>query len=118
MKRMAGLVALGVLTVTPFAMPAVAQSPKPSDDAPAIFDRSEPTKSKSDAYRFVGKVRKIDHQAGTFELETEEGVVTARPRRELLMAARVGDTVSVPRDENSDVPSASPRVRNRNDRSR
>ena len=118
MKRVAGLVALGVLTVTPFSMPAVAQSPKPSDDAPAIIDRSEPPKSKSDAYRVVGKVRKIDHQTGTFELDTDEGVVTAKPRRDLLLAARVGDTVSVPRDENSDVPNAAPRVRNRNDRFR
>jgi hypothetical protein len=117
MKRVAGLVALSVLAVTPFSMPAVAQSPRPSDDAPAIFDRTEPPKSKSDASRVVGKVRKIDQQAGTFELETEEGVVTAKPRRELLLAARVGDTVSVPRDDN-EVPAASPRGRNRSDRSR
>ena len=118
MKRIAGLVALAVLAVTPFSMPAVAQPPKPSDDPPAIFDRSEPPKSKSDAYRLVGKVRKIDQQAGTFELETDEGVVTAKPRRDLLLAARVGDTVSVPRDDNNEVPAASPRGRNRNDRSR
>ena len=117
MKRLAGLVALGVLAATPMSF-AVAQAPKPSDDAPAIFDRSEPPKSKSDAYRVVGKVRKIDHQAGTFELDTDEGVVTAKPRRELLMAARVGDTVSVPRDPNSDVPSASPRFPRRDNRSR
>ena len=111
MKRLAGLVALAALTAASISLPAVAQPPRPSDDPPPVFDRSDPPKSKSDAYRVVGKVRKIDQQAGTFELETEEGVVTAKPRRELLMAARVGDTVSVPRDENNDVPSASPRPR-------
>jgi hypothetical protein len=110
MKRLAGLVALTILTATPFSLPAVAQSPPPSDDAPAIFDRTESPKSKSDAYRVVGKVRKIDSTAGTLELETAEGIVTAKPRPELLMAARVGDMVSVPRDEN-DAPDASPRSR-------
>jgi len=97
----------GVLVM--LAGPAVAQPSRPSDTPPAaLFDRDKPT-SKSDGDRLVGKVLEIDSQAGAFKLETDEGVVIAKPKPELLRAARVGDVVSVQRPEN-DAASASPRI--------
>lgn len=84
---------------------ALAQ-PRPSSPPPAVFDTEKPT-SKSDAHRVVGKVLEIDQQGGVVKLDTEEGVVMAKPRPDLLRAARVGDTISVPRSEN-EAPSASP----------
>jgi hypothetical protein len=91
------------------AGPALAQPSRPTD-IPEAVDRPERTVSKSDAYRLVGKVLEIDQQAGVVKLQTEEGVVTTKPRPELIRAARVGDTVSVPRPENN-APAVSPRTR-------
>ena len=104
--------AVTVAVLTVIAGPALAQPSKPTEDGPAIlerFERGTPT-SKSDAYRVVGKVLEIDPQAGVVKLQTEEGVVATKPRPELVRAARVGDTISVPRDKDN-APSASPRTR-------
>jgi hypothetical protein len=100
-------VAISLAIVTP----SLAQAPRPPRDVPpAIFDHEE-TKSKSDAMIVVGKVLEIDQSAGTVKLQTDEGVVTAKPRPELLRAARVGDTISAPRPgaprQGADAPSAS-----------
>jgi hypothetical protein len=104
------LSALAALVITALATSAVAQPSRPSDDIPATIERSERPVSKTDAFRFVGKVVEIDREGGVMKLQTEEGVVTVKPRPELLRAARVGEMVSVPRPEN-DAPSASPRTR-------
>lgn len=101
--------AAALVTMGMGAGPAFAQPSRPSDEVPPVIEKSEKPVSKSDAYRVVGKVTHIDQQAGVFKLQTEEGVVTARPAPDLLRAARVGDTVSVPRGDN-DAPSASPRT--------
>src|SRR5205823_643874 len=86
--------AVTLAALTLIASPALAQPSKPSEDGPAIierFERGTPT-SKSDAYRVVGKVVEIDKQGGVVKLQTEDGVVTTKPRPELVRAARVGDT--------------------------
>jgi hypothetical protein len=108
MERLA-LLALALVATVMTTAYSLAQ-PRPPDDVPAAIERSERPKSKSDAYRFVGKVLEIDRGSGVVKLQTEEGVVATKPRPELLRAARVGDTISVPRQE-SDLPSAAPRLR-------
>ena len=109
MERLALLAMALVATVMTTAY-SLAQPSRPPDDVPAAIERSERPKSKSDAYRFVGKVLEIDRESGVVKLETEEGVVATKPRPELLRAARVGDTISVPRQD-SGLPSAAPRLR-------
>ena len=110
MNRLGPAFALAFAAVTLSTAPSLAQSPRPTDDPPVIIDRDDRPKSKSDATRVVGKVLEIDRQKGTVKLQAEEGVVTAKPTAELLRAARVGDTISVPRAENQP-PNASPRTR-------
>jgi len=107
MRSRRHICAIALVMLATVAAPAYAQPSRPSDDIPAAIERSQKPVSKSDAYRVVGKVAEIDKEKGVFKLETEEGVVMAKPRPELLGAARVGDTVSVPRPENQ-TPSASP----------
>ena len=82
-------------------------APRTPDETP-ILDRQEPPRSKSDAYRVVGKVLAVDRERGVLKLSTEEGERDVKPTAQLLQAVRVGDTVSVPRPEDEPV-SASPR---------
>lgn len=106
-KQLSAVALVGIITITG---PALAQPSRPSNDLPATLESSERPTSKSDAYRVVGKVLHIDPATGVVKLQTEEGIVMAKPRPEMVRAARVGDTISVPRPEN-DGPSASPRTR-------
>ena len=101
----AALVATFAITGAAFAQPRPS-NPPPSSPPPAVFDTEKPT-SKSDAHRVVGRVLEIDQQGGVVKLDTEEGVVMAKPRPDLFRAARVGDMISVPRSEN-ETPNASP----------
>jgi hypothetical protein len=109
MTRRKQLSAVALVAMIAITGPALAQS-RPSNGLPATLGSSERPTAKSDAYRVVGKVLDIDQAAGVVKLQTEEGVVMAKPRPELVRAARVGDTISVPRPEN-DAPSASPRTK-------
>jgi hypothetical protein len=101
--------ALALIATLALSVPALAQPSRPTD-IPEAVDRPEKPTSKSDAYRMVGKVLEIDQQKGVVKLQTEEGVVAAKPRPELVRAARVGDTISVPRPDNEQAPSASPQT--------
>jgi len=104
-------IALMALAPLSFAQaPAPTPAPK-DDDVPPLLERfpDAPPKSKSDAYRLVGKVVAIDAAAGSVKLATEEGERTVRPNPQLLAAIRVGDTISVPRAEGPPV-NASPRT--------
>lgn len=102
-----GLIAVALLAN---AQGSLAQAPRTPDDVTPIIERSqEAPKSKSDAYRLVGKVLEIDKAAGTVKLSTEEGERVVRPNAQLLAAIRVGDTISVQRTEEPPV-SASPRT--------
>jgi hypothetical protein len=85
------------------------QAPRTPDDAPPVFERSQdPPRSKSDAYRYVGKVLAIEKDKGMVKLSTEDGERTLKAPAPLLGAIRVGDTISVPRPDDEPV-SASPR---------
>src|SRR5947207_8734676 len=75
---------------------SVAQAPRPADDVAPLF-RTPETRSKTDAYRFVGKVLAVERDKGIVKLATEEGERTVKAPAPLLNAIRVGDTVSVPR---------------------
>jgi hypothetical protein len=75
---------------------AGAQAPRlPGQVIPFQEERTGPP--RSDAYRLVGKVLRIDRAQGVVELETEEGRRTVKAPPMLLAAARIGDTVSVER---------------------
>ena len=111
MKARRDVSALALIAALAVAGPAIAQQPPPRpNDIPEAVDRPERPTSKSDAYRVVGKVLEIDQQGGVVKLQTEEGIVATKPRPELVRAARVGDTISVPRPENQQPPSASPQT--------
>jgi hypothetical protein len=103
----AGLIAVSLIAT---AQSSLAQAPRTPDDVPPIIERAqEAPKSKSDAYRIVGKVLEIDKAGGTVKLSTDEGERVVRPNAQLLAAIRVGDTISVLRQEEPPV-SASPRT--------
>jgi len=109
--------ALTAIALMAFATLSFAQAPAPTpapkdDDVPPLFERSQdaPPKSKSDAYRLVGKVVAIDTASGAVKLATEEGEKTVQPSRQLLAAIRVGDTISVPRADGPPPANASPRT--------
>jgi hypothetical protein len=103
-----GLTLGSVMTVALIA-PATAQKPPASDDVVVPPTRTHPTVGKSDQHRVVGKVVAIDPGRGVIKLATEgEGVVEVPAPAMTVKAARVGETVSVPRDRSS-FPSASPR---------
>ena len=108
--------ALTAIALLAFAPLSFAQAPAPTpapkdDDVPPLLERfpDAPPKSKSDAYRLVGKVVAIDTASGSVKLATEEGERTVKPSPQLLAAIRVGDTISVARAEGPPV-NASPRT--------
>jgi hypothetical protein len=102
-----GLIAVSLVAI---AQGSFAQAPRTPDDVTPIIERSQDTpKSKSDAYRLVGKVLAIDKDGGTVKLSTDEGERVVRPNPLLLAAIRVGDMISVLRQEEPPV-SASPRT--------
>ena len=102
--------AMAGITLLAFAQGAHAQERRTPDDVPPVFDRTQDApKSKSDAYRLVGKVLEIDQGRGTVKLATDEGERVVKPTPQLLAAIRVGDTISLPRAEDPPV-SASPRT--------
>ena len=108
--------ALTAITLVAIAPLSFAQAPRPKDDdVTPLLERSQDTpKSKSDAYRLVGKVVAIDSASGSVKLATEEGERVVRPGPQLLAAIRVGDTISVPRAEGPPVnasPTTTPRTR-------
>ena len=110
----AALTAIALMALAPVSF---AQAPAPTpvpkdDDLTPLRERSQdaPPKSKSDAYRLVGKVVAIDAATGAVKLATEEGEKTVQPSRQLLAAIRVGDTISVPRADGPPPASASPRT--------
>ena len=106
-----GLIAVSLLAV---AQGSLAQAPRTPDDVPPILERAqEGPKSKSDAYRIVGKVLEIDKPGGTVKLSTDEGERIVRPNAQLLAAIRVGDVISVlrPEDPGGASPRTSPRGR-------
>lgn len=102
--------AWAAVTIVALAHPALAQAPRTPPDLAPLLEREEPPRSKSDAYRLVGKVLEIDRAAGSVKLATDEGERVVKPSAVLLGAVRVGDTISVPRPEDAPV-SASPRTR-------
>jgi len=108
--------ALTAIALMAFAPLSFAQAPTPTpapkdDDVPPLFERSQDApKSKSDAYRLVGKVVAIDTASGAVKLATEEGEKTVQLSRQLLAAVRVGDTISVPRADGPPPANASPRT--------
>jgi len=104
----AALVAVTLIAVAPASF---AQAPRPQDDdvTPLIERPQDTPKSKSDAYRIVGKVVDIDTASGAVKLSTEEGERVVKPTAQMLAAIRVGDTISVPRPETPPV-DASPRT--------
>ena len=101
-----------VITLLALADPRLVQTPRTPDDVPPVIDhlRDDVSRSKSDAYRVVGKVLEIDQTSGMVTLQTEEGSRKVRPSPQLLAAIRVGDTISVPRSADEPV-NASPRNR-------
>jgi hypothetical protein len=108
------LVAVGLLAC---AQVSLAQTPRPEnkdDDVTPLIERSQDApKSKSDAYRLVGKVLEIDKAGGAVKLATDEGERVVKPNAQLLAAIRVGDMISVPRSEEPPVnasPAATPRM--------
>jgi hypothetical protein len=99
------------ITTIAFASLVFAQAPRTPDDVPPVFDRSqEAPRSKSDAYRIVGKVLAVERDKGVVKLSTEDGERVVKASAVLLDAIRVGDTISVPRPDDEPV-SASPRRR-------
>jgi hypothetical protein len=108
MKGRQRLVAVSVIALTGFAVPAFAQRPTMPGDIPGPPTKSEPPVSKSDEHRIVGKVLQINRQDRLVKLATEEGNLTVEVQPPALLAFRVGDTVSVPRST-AIPPSASPR---------
>lgn len=108
----AALFAIALMALAPLSFAqAPAPTPAPKDDDVPILERfpDTPPKSKSDAYRLVGKVVAIDTASGSVKLATEEGERTVKPNPQLLAAIRVGDTISVARAEGPPV-NASPRT--------
>ena len=102
----ASLIAVSLVA---FAEDSLAQEPRtPDESIPAIERSLEAPKSKSDAYRLVGKVLEIDKAGGTVKLATDEGERVVRPNAQLLGAIRVGDIISVLREDKPI--SASPRT--------
>jgi hypothetical protein len=101
-----------VITMLAIADPRLAQVPRTPDDVTPLLDRAreDAPRSKSDAYRLVGKVVEIDRAQGSVTLETDEGKRVVKPSEQLLAAIRVGDTISVPRSGDEPA-SASPRGR-------
>ena len=100
------------LTITVLAPLGIAQAQPgrtPDDVLPALERMRDEPKSKSDAYRLVGKVVALDKERGVVKLETDtEGVREVKPHAMLLRAVRVGDTISVVRPDGEGA-SASPR---------
>ena len=101
--------ALSAVTIIVFAQVSLAQPPRTPDDVTPLLERSQEPKSKSDAYRLVGKVVEIDRARGAVKLSTDEGERIVQPNSQLLGAIRVGDTISVPRAEDPPV-NAAPRT--------
>ena len=100
---------LGSMLTVAFIAPAAAQKPPATDDVVVPPTRTHPPVAKSDTQRVVGKVVAIDPARGVIKLATEEeGLVEVPAPAMTVKAARVGETVSVPRDRSS-YPSASPR---------
>ena len=85
-----------------------AQTPPAPDEVVIPPARTHPPVGKSDQYRIVGKVLDVDQARGVLKLATDEGVVETPAPRMMVLAVRVGETVSVPRDAGS-APGASPR---------
>jgi hypothetical protein len=113
----AALTAIALMAFAPLSSaqaPAPTPAPTPApkdDDVTPLRERSlDAPKSKSDAYRLVGKVVAIDAASGAVKLATEEGEKTVQPSRQLLAAIRVGDTISVPRADGPPPANASPRT--------
>ncbi len=103
--------ARAAVTTIALASLLLAQAPRTPDDVPPVFDRSQdPPRSKSDAYRIVGKVLAVERDTGLVKLSTEDGERTVKAPASLLGAIRVGDTISVPRPDDEPV-SAAPRRR-------
>ena len=100
---------LTAVTIVAFAQVSLAQLPRTPDDVTPLLERSQEPKSKSDAFRLVGKVVEIDRARGAVKLSTDEGERIVQPTPQLLAAIRVGDTISVPRAEDPPV-SATPRT--------
>jgi hypothetical protein len=98
------------VTIITLGSPSLAQRPGTPDDVAPPLEQQDRPRSKSDAYRLVGKVLEIDLGRGVVKLATDEGDRIVQPAAPLLRAIRVGDTISVPRDTGRPV-SASPRTR-------
>src|SRR3954467_7493857 len=66
--------ARAALTTIALTALVLAQAPRTPDEPPPVFERSQDTpRSKTDAYRFVGKVVAVDREKGMVTLSTEEG---------------------------------------------
>lgn len=113
MRRRQTLAALGIVAITAVVVPAFAQTPGKPGNLPILPEQSTPRVSKSDADRIVGKVLHIDRDAGLVKLDSDEGVVVVKPSKQMLLAVRVGETISVVRSAeapSASSPSASPRT--------
>jgi len=109
----AALFAIALMAFAPLSFaqaPAPTPAPKDDDVTPLLERSQDAPKSKSDAYRLVGKVVAIDTASGAVKLATEEGEKTVQLSRQLLAAVRVGDTISVPRADGPPPANASPRT--------
>ena len=99
---------LGSLMTLATVTGAVAQRRPAADDVVVPPTKSHPTVGRSDQHRVVGKVVDVDQRRSLIKLATEDqGVVEVAAPAMMIKAVRVGETVSVPRGDNS--PSASPR---------
>ena len=108
-RHKAAVFALTITVLAPLGIAQAQPGRTPDDVLPALERMRDEPKSKSDAYRLVGKVVALDKERGVVKLETDtEGVREVKPHAMLLRAVRVGDTISVVRPDGEGA-SASPR---------
>jgi hypothetical protein len=85
------------IVLAALASAAGAQAPRPPGGIVPFEDQERKGPPRSDAYRLVGQVLRIDQAEGAIELQTDEGRRTVKASPALVRAVRVGDTVSVER---------------------